>query len=363
MYYGLVRRSLYEPRPCENVAGGFESAPTVDAFAFVAGTLVDAGGFAEFVAVIATCSVAAAIMSTCDSTIIGANNVVTVELFQNWILRGGRGSPKSIKRVSFAFTPIFAIAALMFAFFSDGVSFTTLLNLQNSFVWQVLPTIAVAMHSDKIAAHPLLYGQVAGLAATLAMELVLDVDAGKAKTDYKLPSGLWAVMINVCVVFIAQVILNAIGSSLANDTTRTSDTIRLANPAQSGPYWMKHPRLTAANIDAEIMGKTVEPLATPKGKACIAVAVAVFMLSLPWYSEPYLAQTILSGIPNWAVIFMSGYVIAIIILIYGFSLWGTEEGETDDGFVPVVPHSSVTMAQHGGDDGDGAALVANNSEA
>ena len=131
----------------------------------------------------------------------------------------------------------------MFAFFSEGISFTTLLNLQNSFVWQVLPTMAVALHSDTIAAHPLLYGQVSGLATTLAMELVLDVDAGKQKADYILPSGLWAVMVNVCVVFLSQAILTAMGSSLASDNKRTTDTIRLKAGAEAGgPFWMKQPR-------------------------------------------------------------------------------------------------------------------------
>ena len=69
------------------------------------------GGFAEFVAVIASCSALAAIMSTCDSTIIGANNVVTVELVQNWLWKGA--THKQLEYFSMAFTPVFAALALV----------------------------------------------------------------------------------------------------------------------------------------------------------------------------------------------------------------------------------------------------------
>ena len=67
--------------------------------------------------------------------------------------------------------------------------------------------------------------------------------------------------------------------------------------------------------------------------------------------------------PAWAVTFLSAYVVAILILVYVFSLWETEESEDVDGFVPVVPRQSVTQAEQGDGDGDDAALVVNNSEA
>ena len=108
------------------------------------------------------------------------------------------------------------------------------------------------------------------------------------------------------------------------------------------------------------MGNTVEPLRTPKGKACIAVVVVMFLMALPWYNAPYSTQAIQSGMPSWAVIFLSAYIVAIVILVYAFSLWETEEDDAEDGFVPVVPRQSVTTLEQSD---DAAALVGNNSEA
>ena len=68
------------------------------AFPVVTGELIDQGGFAEVIAVVASCSALAAIMSTADSCIIGANNVITVDWVKNHLWKSA--SDKQIQRFS-----------------------------------------------------------------------------------------------------------------------------------------------------------------------------------------------------------------------------------------------------------------------
>jgi hypothetical protein len=69
------------------VAANLSKIYPTDANTF--GTLLsyfmDQGGFAEFVAVLASCSAIAAIMSTADSAIMGVTNVLSMDFFKNWL--------------------------------------------------------------------------------------------------------------------------------------------------------------------------------------------------------------------------------------------------------------------------------------
>lgn len=95
IYYGFVRVASLS-----DVSGG--------AFAAVTGVMIDTGGFSELVAVVASCSALAAIMSTADSTIIGANNLLTVEWIKNFLWRGA--TPRQLVWVAKAVTVIFAVS-------------------------------------------------------------------------------------------------------------------------------------------------------------------------------------------------------------------------------------------------------------
>jgi Na+/proline symporter len=117
LYYGFVRVAAMPD------AEG-------SAFSVVTGKMIDRGGFSEIVAVIASCSALAAIMSTADSAIIGANNLLTVEWVKNFLWRGA--SPQQIEYVSKGFTVGFAICALIFSFNVDKIPFAALFNLQVS---------------------------------------------------------------------------------------------------------------------------------------------------------------------------------------------------------------------------------------
>ena len=74
-------------------------------------------GFAEVIAVVASCSALAAIMSTADSCIIGANNVITVDWVKNHLWKSA--SDKQVHRFSKVchklFVKSFSIAVLPFS--------------------------------------------------------------------------------------------------------------------------------------------------------------------------------------------------------------------------------------------------------
>jgi Na+/proline symporter len=94
IYYGFVRVAALP-----DVSGG--------AFAAVTGVMIDKGGFPELVAVVAACSALAAIMSTADSTIIGANNLLTVEWVKNFLWRSA--SPRQLVWVAKGVTVVFSV--------------------------------------------------------------------------------------------------------------------------------------------------------------------------------------------------------------------------------------------------------------
>eukprot|EP00041_Stephanoeca_diplocostata_P031033 m.956304 g.956304 ORF g.956304 m.956304 type:complete len:665 (+) comp23872_c0_seq45:311-2305(+) len=269
-YTGFVRAATFS-----NVAGS--------AFPVITSELIDRGGFSEIVAVIASCSAVAAVMSTADSTIIGANNVLTVEwgkhLFCPW------ATDRQLAYVSKVVCPVFAVGALLFSFASADMNFGTLMNLQGSFNWQTVPAFYVACFSDAIAAHPLLYGQLVGVMVCIALEIAaasegnVGLHHNNTGFDMYIPSGLWGAMANVATVLVSQRVLVHIGSPLANDDTRVVDTLNPAIVRKFGPA-----RLTAEFIGDSIIADTVEPMASTRNQLICFAALFLLVVRV----EPFL---------------------------------------------------------------------------
>jgi hypothetical protein len=127
------------------------------------------------------------------------------------------------------------VCALIFSFTAKKIAFGALFNLQNSFVWQPAPTILAALYTDRFAAHPLLYGQLAGL-------LVCVVIAIHTGGDLVIPSGFIGLAVNLIVVVGSQRVLKATPwSTLADDDNRVNDRVDSAVVGEFGTV-----RLTAA---------------------------------------------------------------------------------------------------------------------
>ena len=324
IYYGLVYAARFKGGEGGGGSGG-------SAFPTLAGALVDEGGFAKLVSIIAACSVLAAIMSSVDSLLIGANNLITVDLVQTTLWPAA--TPKALLRISLVATPAFAFAALLFALHAESVNFAALINLQSSFLWQVAPTFVACCYSDRLAAYPLLCGQAAGTLATIVLEV------RGAGTHAIAPSGLWGLLLNLAVACVAQLVLATIGSAFATHGGTIGS--RPAPPHGSAPggpgpgtgtgirpgeclSWQGARRLDLDTVESEIMGNTAEPLAGTRGKAVAACSAVLVSLGLPWWDTPFAEQAVFLGMPKWGVVFLSCYLVSLVLVTYLYWGWGTD---------------------------------------
>eukprot|EP00040_Diaphanoeca_grandis_P023230 m.126034 g.126034 ORF g.126034 m.126034 type:complete len:729 (+) comp29173_c0_seq1:263-2449(+) len=326
IYYGFVKAAHF-------------SDASASAFPLVTGELIEKGGVAEIVAVLASCSALAAIMSTADSCIIGANNVLTVDWIKYWIWKSA--SPKQISNFSKCFTPVFAILAVIFSFNTEHIPFATLLNLQNSFVWQVVPSYTVALYTDRIAAHPLMFGQLVGLIVCVSIEASL---LGKGSSD--LPSGIWGLIANVVVVVSSQLALSKMGSTLADDELRVVDRIDTKVAANFGQT-----RLTVKQIEQDIVHGITEPAKDRKAQLIMGVILLLLFLSQPWYSAPYTQQSIgAGGFVTWGTIIFIFYIVELVLVVYVFTLWKTRAEDdhepTSEGATPLSRANSSSDNNH-----------------
>ena len=124
------------------------------AFPAVSGDLMNKGGFSEFVAVVASCSAFAALMSTVDSMVIAANNVFTVDILKNWLMVNS--TITQLKVASFVVSPILLFSATGWAIADRDLNLSYLLTLGSSMVWQIYPVVIISFYTDKITAYPIL---------------------------------------------------------------------------------------------------------------------------------------------------------------------------------------------------------------
>jgi len=203
------------------------------------------------------------------------------------------------------------------------VPFSTLINLQNSFVWQVFPTACAAIYTDFFSGHCLLLGEIVGLAVTIAIEISISQNPGKDGVHFYLPSGLYAITCNTATVVASQLVCNALGLASGDDSTRTFDTVRADVKGDAGAMssWMKQGRLTAHGINTDILDGVTVPLDTRLGKILTVGAMVVICLGLPWFEGPYTKQTVVAGMPAFASIFFTFYLVALAMIVYAFWLW------------------------------------------
>eukprot|EP00041_Stephanoeca_diplocostata_P037208 m.1396292 g.1396292 ORF g.1396292 m.1396292 type:complete len:838 (+) comp24995_c0_seq22:359-2872(+) len=290
---------------------------------YACGELMNKGGFNQFVAVIALNAILAAIMSTADSTIIGACNVWTCTWMRGFLFKNR--STVAYQRCSMITTPIIAVLALVFALHADEIRFDTLIQIQNSVNWQIIPALTVAMFTDRIAAYPLLCGMVVGLAVTIGLELKHSLDHvgsdhyfDRHRFDPLLPSGLYGVMVNVAATILAQYVLSAMGSPLANDDKRTTDQVDLKIRKGYGSQ-----RLLASTIRSDIV-PGIEPFSNRVPRILAGVGFALIVLALPWYESPFASQGIASGgMPTWAAGLTAAVTLAYVLQIAIIALWNT----------------------------------------
>ena len=190
------------------------------AFPAVSGDLMNKGGFSEFVAVVASCSAFAALMSTVDSMVIAANNVFTVDILKNWLM--ATSTITQLKIASFLVSPVLLFTATAWAIVdNENMDLSYLLTLGSSMVWQIYPVIIISFYTDKITAYPILAGIVVGFFFAVGFA---SQRKNPDNTGLLIELSPWfSVIANVVTLAIVQLVFNTIGASwMVNDDQRTS---------------------------------------------------------------------------------------------------------------------------------------------
>lgn len=291
--------------------------PGASAFPAVAGALMNKGGFSEFVAIIASCSAFAALMSTVDSMLISANNVFTVDVLKNWLMVNS--SAKALKIMSLIISPIILFGATAWALFdNENINLAYLITLGSSMVWQIAPVLLISFYTDKVTAYPIFIGIVVGF--------VLAIVFAQEQREPKLTSGLmtqmsgwFSVLANFCTVAIVQLVFNLIGKPwMINDNERTFDKLHPVVLKQFGPE-----RLTAKMINEVYLKGCIVPYSSTINKVIGIACVAAAALACPFWSDAYSSQKIIGGFPEWAFWQFITYGLCACAQVYLVWSWKT----------------------------------------
>ena len=297
-----------------------------DALPVMLGVFYDMGGFPAFFSVVISVAAVAAFMSTADSAAIGVSNVITVEVFQNFL------TPNMSDKLKLVVAKLISLSVLVI---SRGILYAeldilTALNWQIGLGWAVLPTYAFALFgSDTVAsAYSLLIGMFAHYILLFGLEFGVISGGG----NVYLYSGIYCGIVNFAVTYVANKLLP---ERLKNDAERTgSDSVVLAARERFGGGKVDH--LTAAKR-AEIMSDTVEPVATKLGAFLVIGAVILLFFSFPWFGKPGWDSSfdisdpasLVAGMPQWAFNLTIMASVEFFMLIAALSMWKTHKMDVE----------------------------------
>ena len=308
------------------------------AFPAVSGDLMNKGGFSEFVAVIASCSAFAALMSTVDSMVIAANNVFTVDILKNWVME--KSTIKQLRIASLIVSPVLLFSATAWALKDkDNMNLAYLFTLASSMVWQIFPVIVISFYTDRITAYPILAGIVVGFVFAIGFA---QPRKNLEKTALWIELSGWiSVLANVCTVFITQFIFERIQTSwMINDDDRKFDKLSPEVLKQYGPA-----RLTAKEINEVYLKGCTVPYSTRLNKIIGVLCVIIAIISCPWYGEAYSDQKVSGGFPAWALTQFLLYMTCCAAQIFLVYSWKPADDEIPgvDADVPVGEDGSTGL--------------------
>ena len=297
-----------------------------DAFPAMVAVFFDSGGFQTFFGVLMSVSAIAAFMSTADSAAIGVANVVTVEVFQNFLTPNMSPTAKIYTGKAISLATLVISRALLYA----EIDILTALNWQIGLGWAVVPTYVFALFGvdSAASAYSLLLGMLAHYVLLFALEFGVIEGGG----NIYLYSGIYCFLVNMVVVYVSNKFLP---ESLKDDANRSKpDGVISTARERFGGGKIDH--LTSDKV-AEIMQDTTEPIATLAGKFCVISAFIILVFSLPWYgldgwdasidvSDP---NSLVAGLPPWAfnMSLMAG--VEFFLLITALCMWKTEKMDTE----------------------------------
>jgi len=327
--------------------------PGSEPFGVVLSDFMSKGGFAGFVAVIASCSAIAAIMSTADSTIIGVTNVLSMDFLKNGLFQAcpSLDTARNMTIFSKVTSLVITVIGISVALYDEELSkddsvYGKLISIQNMILWQALPTFLLGMFMRKAKGWAILVGYLAGYASMVIFywyqndavtlygtPLASMTNGGgipSVKTFY-LDTAVWAGLINLFVAFVLSLLPVEVSCGcLKMNIGKYAD------------------RLTFDKIQ-EIMKDTTEPIFTKVGVVCAISTALLVNLSLPFYGDSYdgcdfmtyvgwvttgqavgtcAGPDLLNGIPRWAVAGMACFVVALFSNMTAWYQWKTVDTES-----------------------------------
>jgi hypothetical protein len=323
------------------------------------------GGFPEFVAVIASCSAIAAIMSTADSAIIGVTNVLSMDFMKNWLFVNNPNldTPKFMSYFSKITSFAIVILGVCVALYDDALNndssvYGRMISMQNMLLWQAVPTVMLGLFFKKTKAWALVVGYLVGYGSIIFFYLFKESTKCGGVSTYGTPfagipdadgvcvelaiktlyidTAVWAGFINLFVSFVLSLL----------PLPENSSMFAINMGGRHGEGILNHEKIL------EIMKGTTEPIFTKIGAGCIIASTLLVNLSIPFWGEQYdgcnfftyqafagaggVAEVagcsggVFDGtnIPQWATVMIACFVVALFCNVGAFLQWKTVDDET-----------------------------------
>jgi len=321
----------------------------VTAFTAVGNQLLDTGSFEYVLVTVMNCATMAAIMSTADSALMGASNVLSVDIFKG-VLFPAASAQRTVHFGELCSLVMVAASIIMGLFFSVR-QFGSMIIFQNGLLMQLAPAFGLGMYFD-VAERPVASGIVTGLLA-----LVILAGTGNPLDPY-VPAVNVAMLVNFATVALLQLL--APGSeSVAESSTKKN--LKHAEIAGHNGQINQADETVAAEGRAHLEGQDSpqsthqldskgirEVMSTSKEpcKVMMCLMLVVLMTSIPWYQSPgSSAPPAAAGLPMWGLIQVCFFVVAMIVGLGIIWFWQPGTSLSQDQAVDAQCAASPNVAQ------------------
>jgi len=289
----------------------------VTAFTAVGNQLLDTGSFEYVLVTVMNCATMAAIMSTADSALMGASNVLSVDIFKGVLFPAA--SEQRTVRFGEVCSLVMVAASIIMGLFLSVRQFGSMIIFQNGLLMQLAPAFGLGMYFD-VAERPVASGIVTGLLA-----LVILAGTGNPLDPY-VPAVNVAMLVNFATVALVQMLAPGSGpvaesntkiylkdSQIAVHTGQVDQAHETVAPEAISDLNRQDLSPSTHQLDTkeihEVMSASKEPC-----KVMMCLMLVVLMTSIPWYQSPgSSAPPVAAGLPMWGLIQVCFFVVAMMM--------------------------------------------------
>lgn len=310
---GLSGRSVFPGLDAEDIPGIF--GKTMRA-------VLAENNFFYFMGSMIFAAAVAALMSTADSGLMGVSVIVAMDVFKPLYPNARNRDTKIIGGITSVITTTIAILLS-----NLNITLTALIALQNTCIFQILPSYLLGMYTKTARSGPLTSGMVAGL----IMAILVQTNAlASSETLPTVTAGVLGFAVNICVVIIGHVYLYKFkGSNLPSEMEQKSESFRFKTsiPAHLIGFFVTPSKEELADPVLREQARAdghMEPIHNP------VLPVAAFVLLI--LTAPIMLEEgpdgVSNGMPTWAILSMQTCVAAALVMAYSmYWSWDIENPE------------------------------------